>query len=348
MLPTSQDSPIKGVSADSRPREQTYLAKSQGEVGFPLEKTALLVIDPVNDFLSEGGAAWEMTKNTVRLHDVVGHLRRAIDGARQRSLPLLFAPMAYTEEDYAHGKLQCRCGINRIMFEKRMFLAGSWGADFHPELRPREGEIVLLPHKGTDVFETDLPQHLARLGTTHLAIAGMAANLCCETTGRRAVEKGYDVTYLSDAIGAESLLGYEAAVHLNYPLLANAVMTVDEFLEALDTPRRPLLDTVPGAVVRGSDHGDIGTVLEVVPPTEATDGYLLVSRGMLSRDIYVPFDAVVNCAGNEVFINVPKPAVDDMPWTYAASRQQRMEKFGPPAHRVGKLYGSHAPTSARG
>ena len=347
MLSTSQGSPITDVSSDSHAQRQGYLARARGEIGFPLDKTALLLIDPVNDFLSEGGAAWEMTKITVRLHDVVGHLRRAIEGARLRALPLLFAPMAYTEEDYADGRLQCRCGINRIMFEKRMFLAGSWGADFHPDLRPREGEIVLLPHKGTDVFETDLPQHLARLDTTHLVIAGMAANLCCETTGRRAVEQGYDVTYLSDAIGAESLLGYEAAVHLNYPLLANAVMTVDEFLVALDTPRRALLDTVPGAVVRGSDHGDIGTVLEVVQPTEATDGYLLVSRGMLSRDIYVPFDAVVNCAGNEVFINVPKAAVDDMPWDYAASRQQRMEKFGPPAQRVDKLYGSHAPTGAR-
>lgn len=343
MLPPSQDIPLKDDSANSFAAGQHYLANAQNGVGFRCDKTALLVIDPVNDVLSEGGAGWDMTKNTVRLHDVVGNLRRAIDGARKRGLPLLFAPMAYTEEDYAEGKLQCRSSINRIMFEKRMFLAGSWGADFHPDLRPRDDEVVLLPHKGTDVFETDLPQHLVRLGTTHLVIAGMTANLCCESTGRRAVERGYDVTYLSDAIGAESMLGYEASVRVNYPLLANAVMTVAEFLEALDTPPLALLETVPGSVVRGSDHGDIGTVLEVVPPTDATDGYLLVSRGMLSRDIYVPFDAVVNCAGSEVFVNVPKMAVDDMPWTYAASRQQRMEKFGPQAGSVEKPYGARAP-----
>lgn len=347
MLPSSQrSSPIDDRSMESRGDGQSYLTNMQGEVGFPFGQTTLLVIDPVNDFLSEGGAAWDMTKNTVRLHDVVGNMRRAIDGARQRGIPVIFAPIAYTEEDYAQGKLQCRCGINRIIFEKRMFMAGSWGADFHPDLRPHDDEIVLLPHKGTDVFETDLPEHLTRLGTTHLVIAGMTANLCCESTGRRAVEKGYDVTYLSDAIGAESLLGYEAALHVNYPLLANAVMTVDEFLVALDTPRRALLDTPHGFIVRGSDHGDIGTVLEVVQPTDATDGYLLVSRGILSRDIYVPFDAVVHRAGNEVFINVPKSVVDEMPWTYAASRQQRMEKCGPPAERVGKLYGSHAPSAA--
>jgi ureidoacrylate peracid hydrolase len=166
------------------------------------------VIDPVNDFLSEGGADWDMARSTVERHDVVGHLKQAIEGARQRGIPVLFAPMAYTAEDYENEELQRRSGINRMMFEKKMFLAGSWGVDFHPELRPNEDEIVLLPHKGVDVFETDLPDHLDRLGTTQLVIAGMTANLCCESTGRHAMEHGYDVTFLRDAIGADTLAAY--------------------------------------------------------------------------------------------------------------------------------------------
>jgi ureidoacrylate peracid hydrolase len=84
-----------------------------------------VVIDPVNDFLSEGGAGWEMTKTTVKMHDVIGNLKRAIAGARERGIPVLFGPMAYTAEDYADGELQRRCGINRIMFEQKMYLAGS-------------------------------------------------------------------------------------------------------------------------------------------------------------------------------------------------------------------------------
>jgi ureidoacrylate peracid hydrolase len=72
--------------------------------------------------------------------------------------------MAYTSDDYAHQELHRRTGISRIMFEQQMFLAGSWGADFHADLRPGDGEIVLHPHKGTDAFETDLPEHLERVG----------------------------------------------------------------------------------------------------------------------------------------------------------------------------------------
>ncbi|HSH37603.1 MAG TPA: hypothetical protein VK993_02360 [Chthoniobacterales bacterium] len=53
-----------------------YLPKAESDFSFPAARTALLVIDPVNDFLSEGGARWELTKNTVKVNDVVGLMCR--------------------------------------------------------------------------------------------------------------------------------------------------------------------------------------------------------------------------------------------------------------------------------
>ena len=331
----------------------TYRARDEAGAGYPRGRTALLVIDPVNDFLSEGGAAWEMTKTTVQLHDVVGHLKQAIAGARERGIPVLFGPMAYTEEDYAHHALHRRSGINRLMYETKMFLAGSWGADFHPELQPEAGDVVLQPHKGTDVFETDLPGHLERLGTTHLVIAGMAANLCCESTGRHATEHGYDVTYLSDAIGSESLPSYEAAIKLNYPLIGNAVMEVSEFLAALDgTPPSDAAGSAStprvGDTVRGSDHFEIGTVEEVVAASAEHDAYMRVPRGLIfETETYIPLDAVVQRAGDTVFINMPKLVVGKMPWTAPPTPAERREKVGPAAADVDRLYRSRSPSSER-
>jgi ureidoacrylate peracid hydrolase len=323
----------------------TYLPRSEASTAFPPERTALLVIDPVNDFLSEGGAAWELTKNTVALHNVVENLKRAIEGARERGIPVLFGPMAYTEEDYTHHQLHRRSGINRIMFERKMFLAGSWGADFHPDLRPLDGEIVLLPHKGTDVFETDLPDHLQRLGITHLVIAGMTANLCCESTGRHATEEGYDVTFLSNAIGSESIPSYEAAVHLNFPLIGNAVMEVEEFLAAIDGAAERPLPVQVGDTVKGSDHLEIGRVEQVVEASETHEAYMLVPRGIIfETDTYIPVDAVVKRSGNEVFINVPKLVVGKMPWREPPSRSERRAKLGPRAAEVDRLYGSRSPS----
>ncbi len=316
-----------------------------GKPGYPTCKTAVLIIDPVNDFLSEGGAAWDLTKTTVEHNDVVRHLRELIDGAHARGIPVLFGPMAYTEEDYTQHALHKQSGINRIMYERKMFLAGSWGADFHPDLQPSSGDTILEPHKGTDVFMTDLPEQLERLGTTHLVIAGMTANLCCESTGRHAVERGFDVTYLSDAIGSESLPSYEASIRLNYPLLSNAVITVEEFFSAYDGG--PVNDDAicRGDRVRGSDHGEIGTVEQVLSATDEHEACLLVPRGLIfSTDTYIPLDAVVRRSGTDVFINVPKLVVGKMPWGSPPTREDRAEKSGPTAASVDKLYGEHAPT----
>ncbi len=323
----------------------TYVPGGEARLRYVPERTALLVIDPVNDFLSEGGAGWDLVKNTVRLHDVVGHLKQAIEGARSRGIPVLFGPMAYTEEDYAGKALQQRSGINRIMFERKMFLAGSWGADFHPDLRPEPDETVLLPHKGNDVFETDLPDRLQRLGTTHLVIAGMTASLCCEATGRHAMEEGYDVTFLADAIGSDSIPSYEASIHLTYPMIANAVLDVDEFLSAVDTSLQGQVHPQPGDRVRGSDRGEIGTVQEVVAATEETDGYLVVPRGLIfQQDTFIPLEAVVRRAGTDVFVNVPKLVVGMMPWGEPPARAAQREKRGPRAADIEQLYGSRSPS----
>ena len=315
--------------------------------GFDPQRTALLVIDPVNDFLSEGGAAWEMTKSTVKKNNVVSQLQRLISATRAAGVPVLFGPMAYTEEDYADARFQQRSGINRLMFENRMFLAGTWGADFHPDLQPESTDIILEPHKGTDVFETDLRDHLERLGTEQLVIAGMTANLCCESTGRHATEHGYAVTFLSDAIGAESLPAYEASIHVNYPLIANMVMEVDEFLAGLAAPAQQTPS--PGDTVVGSDRGEIGDVVEVVAADVGDPGYLLVKRGIVfDRDTYIPLDAVTHSMDNRVYINVPKLVVGKLPWGEPPSAAAANEKFGAPKAGVEMLYGSFNPTGAVG
>ena len=323
----------------------TYLPKQEAGISFPPDRTALLVIDPVNDFLSEGGAGWELTKTTVEMNDVIAHLKRVIEAARARGVHVLFGPMAYTEEDYANEQLQRRSGINRLMFERKMFLAGSWGADFHPDLQPREGDTVLVPHKSCDVFTTDLPKHLQRMRITHLVIAGMTANLCCESTGRHAMEAGFDVTFLSDAIGAASIPEYEAAIRLNFPLIANAVITVDEFLAAIGDSAAAPVSVQAGDTVRGSDHGEIGTVEKVEGAMQDGEGYLLVPRGMIFKtDTYIPLNAVTKRSGTDVFINIPKLVVGTMPWSEPPSRADQQAKHGRPSSEVDKLYGSRSPS----
>ena len=314
------------------------------DVRFDPRTTALLVIDPVNDFLHEDGAAWDMTKSTVKKNDLVAQLARLVEGARAAGVPVVFGPMAYTEADYSDEQLQRRSGINRFMFENRMFQAGTFGADFHADIQPQPGDVILTPHKGTDVMQTDLRDHLDRLGTTHLVLAGMTANLCIESTGRHATELGYDVTFLSDAIGAESLAAYEAAIHLNYPLIGNAVLEVDEFLAGVQQGD-PAEQVSVGDSVFGSDRGKIGDVERVVPAQDGVPAYVVVARGkVFETETFIPLDAVTHRASGKVFVNVPKMVVPKLPWEAPPTAEGAQAKLGSSAADVRALYRSHAPT----
>jgi ureidoacrylate peracid hydrolase len=140
----------------------------------------------------------------------------------------------------------------------------------------------------------------------------MAANQCCESTGRHAMEHGYRVVYLRDAIGADNLAAYEAAIRLNLPLIANAVLDVDEFLAALDHPG---LIPVRGDLVQSSDHLEIGRVKKVVPAVAGLPGHLKLRKGVfVRRTFYAPLDAVMPIGLGRAVVNVPKLLIDKMPW----------------------------------
>ena len=163
------------------------------------------------------------------------------------------------------------------------------------------------------------------------------------------MEEGYDVTFLRDAIGAESIPGYEAAVHLGYPLVGNAVLEVEEFLAAVDSSRKGGVHIEPGDIVRGSDHGEIGKVERVVEASDEIDAHLFVpGRPIIGQDLFIPVDAVVRRAGTDVFVNVPKLVMTHMPWSEPPTCAAQQAKLGPRADEIGKLYGSRSPTVEEG
>jgi nicotinamidase-related amidase len=164
---------------------------------------------------------------------VLKNLKRLLEGARARKLKTFFAPMSYTEEDFTSWKHLS--GIHEVMFEKRMFAAGSWGAQFHPDLTPGPGELVITPHKNIDVIaNTDLEVQLRQHGIEYVAVAGMIGTLCVESTARSCMERGFHVTTFKDATAA--LGGREAseAMVLRYPYISHATLTVDEFLRRIE------------------------------------------------------------------------------------------------------------------
>lgn len=202
-------------------------------VSIPYEpgRIGLLLIDTVNEIFSEKGRMYPDYKEEFERIGTLENLKHLLAGAREQGVPVFFAPMSYTEEDYTSWKHVS--GIHHEMFDNRLFEAGSWAADFYPELSPVDGEIVIAPHKNIDVLaNTDLEVQLRQHGVEYIAIAGMIGTMCVESTARSCMEHGYHVTTFTNATAAAGgRLAYDAMI-LRYPLISHATLTVDDFLTA--------------------------------------------------------------------------------------------------------------------
>ncbi|HJV41673.1 MULTISPECIES: isochorismatase family cysteine hydrolase [unclassified Caulobacter] len=187
--------------------------------------TAVLLVDPYNDFLSEGGKTWPRLRAIAEEVSLLDHLRTVVAEARAAGLQIVFVPHHRWEpgdyEDWRHATPYQRAGAQRQIFAR-----GSWGGAFHDDFQPREGDIVAKEHWGSSGFaNTDLDLRLRQAGIQSLILVGLIANTCIEATGRFAMELGYDVTLVRDATAAFSAEAMHAAHEINGPTYTREILT---------------------------------------------------------------------------------------------------------------------------
>src|SRR5262249_4705663 len=80
---------------------------------------------------------------------------------------------------------------------------------------------------------TDLDLQLKKHGIHKLIVIGLRANTCVESTVRFAAELGYEVTMVKDATASFSGEEMHAALDINIPNYASAIVTTNEVVESL-------------------------------------------------------------------------------------------------------------------
>src|SRR5262249_22431006 len=102
------------------------------------------------------------------------------------------------------------------------------------EFAPQPGDLVAQEHWCSSGFaNTDLDLLLKRHGIRRLIVVGLIAHTCVEATVRFAAELGYDVTLVSDATADYSDRERHAALHVNLPSYANAIVTAEQVVAAM-------------------------------------------------------------------------------------------------------------------
>jgi nicotinamidase-related amidase len=162
--------------------------------------TALVIVDVQNDFCdpAEFPAAASM----------LPRLRAFVRQARGAGVRLVFTRAVHSEttdspvwvsrfDDRPHLLNTCR--------------AGTAGADFHQDVLPQEGDLVIEKHRYSAFIGTSLELRLRAMGVRTLVFTGIATNVCVESTARDAFQRDFHVVLANDCTAASSPALQEAS-----------------------------------------------------------------------------------------------------------------------------------------
>lgn len=226
----------------------TKVSAQVPDPGFVIDdKTAIVITDPQNDFLSPQGVTWAVVGPSITKNHTVENLESIFKVADKKNVNVFVSPHYYYPHDHQwkiegagemlmhHIKMFDRKGqLDVTGFEK----SGSDWLEQYKKYINKSNVIVSSPHKIFGPESNDLALQLRKRGYSKVLLAGMSANLCVDSHMRELVENGFQVAVISDATAGTILPdmgidGYKAAM-ANFRLISSHVFTTAEVVKELN------------------------------------------------------------------------------------------------------------------
>lgn len=203
------------------------------------ERTALVITDPQNDFLSPDGVTWGVVGESVTANNTVANIDQLFKVAKESGMEVFISPHYYYPTDHGwkfEGALEVL--MHKIgMFDRQDQLSmdgfENSGADWLEQYKPYIEDsftVVCNPHKVYGPESNDLALQLRKRGIDKIILGGMSANLCVEAHMRELTEMGFEIAIVKDATAAAVIPdgdGYAAAM-TNFRFIASALWTTEE------------------------------------------------------------------------------------------------------------------------
>lgn len=205
------------------------------------EKAAVILIEPQNDFLTEGGTMYAFIKEQLKERHVIENLQGLLKGAREKGVKIFYVPFhsfapGFPELKKGGPGYEGLRGLEIGMeadWGTGAWLRGTPGPEIIQELTPCEGDIVVEGKKTLDAFHSTALDYLLRANEIEYAVfAGFHTNWCVESSARSAYDKGYRVVVLGDCTATDTEREQSYAEEVIFPKIGK-VMGYEEFLESV-------------------------------------------------------------------------------------------------------------------
>lgn len=191
-------------------------------------KTALMIIDMQKDFCLPG-APFEV----YGAMKVAEKIKEALEACRKHGIPVIHV-FRYYRADGSDVELTRYDGFAKA---GGSLIRGTEGAEIVDELKPIEGEYLIVKQRWSAFFQTECDLLLRRLGVDHIVVTGVQTPNCIRGTVWDANSLDYEVTILTDGTGAKTDEVHQANLY-DMKNIGIQLMTTEEFINSLpNVPR---------------------------------------------------------------------------------------------------------------
>jgi ureidoacrylate peracid hydrolase len=179
------------------------------------EHCALLLVDLQNDFCADGGAMHREGRDLTLVREMMPALERFVGEARAAGVKCVWIKNVYNTATYWYLSEvwleQARRRRNGAYVQYPVCEPDAWNGDFY-SIRPAGDEPVVVKHRYGAFEATDLDLVLRSNGIRTVIMAGVATNVCVETTARQAFLRDYYVVFTRDGTATFTRGEHEATL----------------------------------------------------------------------------------------------------------------------------------------
>jgi ureidoacrylate peracid hydrolase len=178
-------------------------------IDIDLKRTALVVVDMQNSFVSKGGmfdlAGFDITGSA----PVIEVNRRLLAASRKSGVEVVYLMMAFNADlcdagdpssPAYHKELALRMMRSRPELAGKLLVENTWDAAIVEALAPLPTERVIRKTRYDGFCRTELDDHLRGENIRHLLFTGVATNVCVESTARHAFFNEFWPILIEDAM----------------------------------------------------------------------------------------------------------------------------------------------------
>lgn len=206
----------------------------------PREKTAIVLIEPQNDFLTPGGTMYQYIADQLKERNVVANLQKLLGEARGK-VKIIYVPFQAFKPGFPELKKggPGTEGLRGLEMDMKAdwgtgaWLEGTPGPEIIDALPPQDGDIIVRGKLTLDAFHSTALNYLLRANEIeYVAFTGFHTNWCVESSARSAYDLGYRVLVIGDCTATDTQREQDYAEQVIFPRIGK-VMTADEFLAAI-------------------------------------------------------------------------------------------------------------------